>query len=375
MHPIKFIHCADIHIGKRSRYLGALSAVRQSEILLTLERICNLATSENVQLLLIAGDLFDSNNVEKELIERTFSILGAITPIKVVIAAGNHDPLNSVSVYRSERLPENVFILNTEASAFEFDDIRTCIYGYSFSEVYTKSEPKFSISPKADGYNNILLLHADTASPNSVYNGISPEFITSSGMDYIALGHIHKRSEPQKLGNTLFAYSGCPEGQGFDELDEKGVYLGEIAGNTISLDFVCVCSRMHLLKRISLNGCSNESEIISNVLESVRRIDGYSKHLYKIVLEGSLPEGLCVPVAEISSRLNSEVFFAKVRDNTKISLDYELIAQENSLRGIFVQRMLSRKLQASPDELDIIENALNIGLRAFFTEVKYRDDQ
>ena len=42
-------------------------------------------------------------------------------------------------------------------------------------------------------------------------------------MDYIALGHIHKFSGIKRIGNTYYAYSGCPEGRGFDEEGDKGI--------------------------------------------------------------------------------------------------------------------------------------------------------
>ena len=376
MHPIKFIHCADIHIGAALTYLGTAAAKRRAEALLTLEKIVNIVREQNADLLLIAGDLFDANGIEPQLAQSTISALAEASPARVIIAAGNHDPLTASCFYRQLKLPENVFVLSTEDTCLAFDDIKTRVYGRSFAEVYMKSSESFSLDTLEDGYNNIMVLHGDiSGDASSPYNSISSDFIRSSGMDYIALGHIHKRSEPQKLGNTVYAYSGCPEGQGFDETGEKGVYLGDTASGEILLQFIPCSIRQHREIHIDLSACTNEQEIISLVLDTVRAIPDYSEQLYKLVLKGALCEGLNVPTAELLSRLSSEVFFVKLRDKTTVKLDLELAAKENSLKGIFIRKMLEKRANATTDELPLIDSALDIGIRAFFSEVKYRDVQ
>ena len=86
----------------------------------------------------------------------------------------------------------------------------------------------------------------------SDYNSVTPGFIESSGMDYIALGHIHKHTEIRRLGKTFYAYPGCPEGMGFDELGEKGVYIGEISKGGNSLEFLPTARRMRKIRGESL---------------------------------------------------------------------------------------------------------------------------
>ena len=60
------------------------------------------------------------------------------------------------------------------------------------------------------------------------YDPIRKEEIAASGLAYLALGHIHKRTEPLTFGGTVCAWPGCPEGRGFDELGEKGFYAGTL---------------------------------------------------------------------------------------------------------------------------------------------------
>lgn len=376
MRKVKILHCADIHIGATASSLGTSAAKRRAEVLLTFEKILDTARERSVELLLIAGDLFDSNRIEAELFNRVFEAIGAISPINVIIAAGNHDPLTADSPYLSHKLPDNLHIFSGNDSVMTFEDLGVRVYGRSFTGSYMQGSPEFSITPPTDEYINIMLLHGDlSGNLSSNYNHISNQFIASSGMDYIALGHIHKRSEILSTGGTHYAYCGCPEGLGFDELGEKGIYIGTVEKGVCNLEFERICKRIYTELPIDISGIA-PSEISQHVLENLRKIKDYSEHLYKISLVGSIAEGTSLPLDEIESRLSNEVYFVKVRDNTAVKADFEAISKEHSLKGIFVRRMLERLDNSNSDEQHaLLEQALNIGLRAFYSEVKYRDDK
>lgn len=375
MHQVKILHCADIHIGAMVSYLGSVAAKRRAEVLLTFEKILDTARKETAELVLIAGDLFDSNRISSELIDQAFEAIGTLFPIPVVIAAGNHDPLTADSPYLTRKLPENLFVLGGEDGMIELERLGVRVYGRSFTGVYMRGSSAFSITPPDDELINIMVLHGDTAGePSSDYNGITKEFIASSGMDYIALGHIHKRSDIMTLGGTHFAYSGCPEGLGFDELGEKGVYIGNIGKGTCELEFVPLCRRKHLELSVDITGLA-PSEISDHILRKLREQEDYTDQLYKLLLTGSVPEGAVIPLNEIESRLSDEVYFIKLRDCTTVKADLEAISRERSLKGIFVRKMLERlDSPTTPEQHEILELALDIGLRAFYSEVKYRED-
>ena len=72
MSSVKILHTADIHIGALDSFLGENSEKRRVEALLTFERIIDLAQNEGVQLIAIAGDLFDSNNIEERFYKAVF---------------------------------------------------------------------------------------------------------------------------------------------------------------------------------------------------------------------------------------------------------------------------------------------------------------
>ncbi len=370
MNSVKILHTADIHIGARDAFLGANAESRRFETLLTFERIVDLAKEKGVDILAIAGDLFDSNNVESEFISGVLNKISSIPEIKVVFAAGNHDPLNSESPFLNNSLPQNLYILPTTDSVLTFEDIKTKVYGKSFEGVYLKGEEEFSIKPDSD-YINIMVQHGELrADLGSDYNSITPKFVKKSGMDYIALGHVHSHTPIGKIDNTHFAYCGCPEGQGFDELAEKGVYLGEIAKGSCNLQFVPVSKRQHILRKIDITGCDDIYEkVLADLKENVQN---YADNLYKIELVGSIPPEAELNIAEITTRLSNVLYFVKIKDKTEFLLDLELLATEPTLKGVFVKNMLE-KLKTAEDT-EAVKRALNIGLRAFNSEVKYNED-
>ena len=281
MDSVKILHCADIHIGAAENFLSTRAESRRAETLITFEKIINLAKEEKVDILLIAGDLFNSNNIEKSFIDRVFECFASVPNIKIVYAAGNHDPLNSESPFKKYTLPDNLFVLDTKDSFVEFRELNTRVYGKSFKEVYMQGQSRFALMPD-QSFINLMCIHGELRSDlGSDYNSITSEFIENSGMDYIALGHVHKRTDIGKIGNTYVAYCGCPEGQGFDELGEKGVYMGEVSKGVCNLQFVPTAKRMLICENIDITGLKTSSEIADSIINHLKQkySDSFSENL------------------------------------------------------------------------------------------------
>ncbi len=373
MDTVKILHCADLHIGAAESFLGARAESRQAETLITFERIINTARENGVQILLIAGDLFNSNDVSKALVDRIFECFSSIPDIKIVYAAGNHDPLSLDSPFKKYKAPENFFVLDTKDCFVEFSDLHTRVYGKSFKEVYMQGVARFGLNTDTD-FINIMCIHGELRSDlGSDYNSITSEFVQNSGMDYIALGHIHKRTDISQIGGTYLSYCGCPEGQGFDELGEKGVYLGSVSKSGCNLQFIPLAKRLHLCETVDINGVNSSAEISDIVINYLKQKypDSYTENLYKIILTGEVGEETVISTPEICSRLNTAVYFAKVKNQTQLKLDFELLASEKTLKGIFVKNMLARIDTAEAEEKQRLKAALDLGLRAFGGEVTY----
>ena len=376
MEKIKILHTADIHIGAAESFLGKGADTRRFETLITFEKIIELAKNESVQVIALAGDIFDSNNIEERFVNAVFSAIANAYPIKVIFSAGNHDPLNADSPFLKYDLPENLYVLGIRDECIVFEDLKLKVYGRSFENAYLKGEEEFAIKT-SDDYLNLLVQHGELKSDlNSDYNAITPKFVKNSGMDYIALGHVHKKTEIGRIGNTFFAYCGCPEGQGFDELDQKGVYIGEIGKGECSLTFKAVAKRSHCHERIDISEISGNEAITEHVINVLKEKYGenYADNLYKIELTGETDPDSEILTAEIKSRLGDILYFVKVKDSTEPKIDFEAVAGEASLKGIFVKKMLEKIENADENEKDNYKTALKLGLKAFASEVKYNED-
>lgn len=377
MEKIRILHTADIHIGAAESFLGREADSRRFETLITFEKIMDLAVKAEIQVVAIAGDLFDSNRVEERFFDAFFNKISALPQIKVIFAAGNHDPLNSESPFLNRDLPENLYVLGVKDECITFEDLKLCVYGRSFENTYLKGEEKFSIAPNTTEYINLMVQHGELKNDiNSDYNAITPKFVKYSGMDYIALGHVHKKTEIGRIDNTFFAYCGCPEGQGFDELDQKGVYIGEIGKGICELEFVPVAKRQHIHYKANVSQCRDNGEICTMLINTLKNEygDDYADNLYKIELIGEIPPETEIITAEIESRLKDLLYFVKVKDSTEFLLDLKALSEETSLKGMFVKKMLSKIESAEEDNKEIYKNALKLGIKAFVSEVKYSED-
>ena len=371
---MKVLHTADLHIGAEQSFLGHDAQNRQYEILTVFKNITNLCQRENVEVCLIAGDLFDSNKAGRLFAESVFRCISEASNTRFFYVAGNHDPLDASSPFVLGKIPENLTVFGLEYETVVIDELNLRVTGRSFSH----SSMDFKEMPPMpdDQRVNLLLLHSDFGAVGSVYNPIPASFIKDCSADYLAFGHIHKRTEIQKIGKTCFAYPGCPEGQGFDETGEKGVYLGEISKSGVNLDFVPCSSRIHAVEKIDLSQVQNTDEAVKTILELLESQYGkeYKQNLYKLVLTGNCENSENINTAELLSVLGNLLYFVKIKNQIKQKLDLELISKEVSLRGIFVNKMLSKIKEVDGEEQKRLIEAMYLGLDAFLGEVDCDED-
>ena len=375
MDKVKILHCADIHLGSDFRTMGRKAISRRADLRNTFLDIVKLCLSEEIQILLIAGDLFESWTIPEDNFELARDSFANISNTKVVIAAGNHDPISYNSPYLRENFwPDNVFIMPADYSSIFFEDLNTEIWGASFSSSYVEETIFRHISSNNRDRIQIGIIHGTLGSEGqlSPYNPLSLKQISKSGLDYLALGHIHKASGVQKESETFYAYPGCPEARGFDELGEKGVLIGHVGKNTCNLDFVPTSRRIYSECKVDISGCNGSRDAANIIIKSLSQNMGtdYTQHLYKIFLIGKVDDFVHINLDTVKGYLD-DIFYVKLRDKTKLNIDLEIVSNEMSLRGVFVRKMLERMEE---DDSEALKNALKLGLKAFSGEVNYSED-
>ncbi|MGH4050174.1 MAG: metallophosphoesterase family protein [Clostridium sp.] len=375
---VKILHCADIHLGAELTTLGRKAATRKSEIKGTFMNILKLCIAEQVQLLLIAGDFFDNVNVEDNVLEEIKNGLASIKGTIVAIAPGNHDPLTEDSPYlKKDFWPENVIIFKSGLESVEVEKLGVRLWGAAFTGTYVSTSMLANFTVPRDELINICVIHGElvATSQRSNYNPITQTQLLKSRMDYVALGHIHKQTQVLKTGDTYYAYSGCPEGRGFDELDEKGVYIGIVAKGICKLEYHRMCQRMNIELHVDVSEAVNSKMAVDIILDKMKSKYGenYSDNLYKVILEGMISDNVCINIEDMKTSLN-EVYFIKIKDHTTIKIDFDSVSTETTLRNTFMRKMIERVNDAAPNDKEDLNIALRLGVKAFFGEVKYSED-
>jgi len=351
MRKIKLIHAADLHLDSAFEAMGKKSSMRRNEQRQMLNRIASAVKTENADILLLAGDLLDTRFAYAETTKELLEVLSGLS-CPIFISPGNHDYYTLSSPYARLTFPENVHIFKTsEISAVDLKSLGVTVYGAGFTDILCSPLLTGFTASKKSGFLNIGVLHGKVGSSHANYNPMTEDEIATSGLDYLALGHVHTYSGLQKAGSTYYSYSGCPEGRGFDECGEKGILCVEISEESCSVRFIETALRKYDIIGVDIN--DNLDEIITP-----RKND-----IIRILLHGACE--IAPDTKAISEKYKDYFYALDVKDSTTIKRDLWESSAENSLKGIFLRSMKERlDLAESDEDRDIIIAAVRWGIAA-----------
>lgn len=341
---LTFLHAADFHLDSP---FGALSAekaaARRRESRELLFRLAEYVNDHHIDLVLLAGDLFDSASPYRETGEQVARALGQMRA-KVFAAPGNHDWYDTGSPWEEIARLENVTVFTENAMrAKAVPEWNLVIHGAAFTGPDQTDGFLKGFAVPQDGNLHIGVMHGDPGNRESRCNPVLRDEITMSGLDYLALGHIHKREEPRRFGRTLCAWPGCLEGRGFDELGEKGFYQGTLSPNgAVSLAFVPFASYRYEILRVDVTDRDPEAAIAAAV-----PVDA-AHWLCRMVLVGEMGEG-SLSLTGLRERFEDRFYALDLQDSTSLRADIWARSGEDTLRGLFL-RELQKKLRGVQTE-------------------------
>ena len=351
---MKVLHAADFHLDFPYAALPPeKAALRRKEGRELLSRLARLAKEENVDLVLLAGDLFDGRTVYRETLAMLKAALSSI-PAPVLIAPGNHDPYTARSPYATVDWPENVMLFTEESVASkEFPRLNCVVHGAAFAGESVALDLWAGFQAPGDGRIHIGLTHGDLGQSHSTYHPIGMQSVEHSGLTYLALGHIHAPSGLQWAGRTVWAYPGCPEGHGFDELGERGCLLVEIEGGRVSAEFRPLAARRYLEKQVPLTDGVSALEAAERTLETCSKED-----CIKLIFTGEQEHPL--DLKRVEEQLSHRVFALRCKDHTKPKTELWDRVEEDTLTGLFL-RLMREKVEAGEENAEL---AVRFGLAA-----------
>lgn len=372
MKPIRFIHVADVHLDtsfSASGFPARLGHRKREAIRSTFRRILEDARLHSVDLVLIAGDLFEHDRVTPDTVEFLKQQFSALGSIRVFIAPGNHDPFIQGSPYREEIWPANTHIFPAEEfQTIELPDLGVRIAGFGFNRTHVQEHHFSKLQPMPpDGINLVVAHGSDLArvpSGKSSHGPFTVDEIAGKNVHYCALGHYHEqRPVENAIDGTEIWYSGIPEGRGWDEEGDCGYLFCEAAEGKIRVERR-VCNQYPL--RTLVVNC-DEFASREQIVDAVRAQGGPpldTRTILRVRLVGSVDPRLDLSTSELEARLAEEVLHIFWEDQTQPALDFESIASENTLRGRFARTMNERIEKVSGRERVVFERARLYGLQA-----------
>lgn len=348
---MKFIHIADIHIGARPDADYPWGIQREQEILTSFNRIIDICNEQQIDLLLIAGDLFHRQPLIRELKEINYCF-DKLIKTQVVLIAGNHDYIGVRSNYMEFTWGDNVHMLKEEAmDSIYLEDINTEIYGFSY---HTRdiTEPRYQkVYPGCEERINILLAHGG----DEKNIPIDKKVLQNNGFDYVALGHIHK---PQIISDRM-AYAGSLEPMDKNETGPRGYVIGKIEKpgdiSIIVIEFVPNSIRQYFKVVLPVRQETTNGALLDLAKEKIQEYG--TKNIYSFLLSGIRDTDI-VFYKEDFKKLGNVI---EVVDETVPDYDFDALYQENqdNIIGLYIKGIRDKVGQ------DVIaQKALYYGIEA-----------
>ena len=364
---MRFIHMADVHFDSPFTVLASrenLANERRLEQRKAFADTIEYIKENQIPFLFISGDLYEQKYIRKSTIEYINNLFKEIPNTQIFISPGNHDPFLINSSYNTFEWNNNVTIFNSEIKIIETEEAD--IYGFGFTDFYCENSQIEKINIKNKNKINILITHGSLDASKTLdmqYNPLNSNKLKEIGFDYVALGHIHKANYEENKNN--FIYPGSLISFGFDELGEHGfldveinknnseknnlinlkinnnnLNNSEINNNNLKINkkikFIKVDKRIFEEIKLNISEINSEEELI----EKIKNIKTERQKNYKVILEGY--KNIEIDLNKIQKMVLDENVL-KVKDFSKVKYDIKELANQNNLKGVFINRILQKE--------------------------------
>lgn len=343
---MKLIHCADLHLDAKmeSGLSKEKAAERRLELLRTFTRMVERAEEEDVDAILLCGDLFDAKTISSRARNCVLDAILQHPRIVFYYLQGNHDQ-NSFLSSLSE-LPKNLRTFDTDWTSYEQGEV--VITGAELSEGTTEGLfERLILDPSKI---NIVMLHAMVSEygAKDAAEEISLRSLRGKHISYLALGHIHSFRMERLDEEGIWCYSGCLEGRGFDECGKKGYVELSICEGRVTPTFVPIAGRSLYEVFVDITGLLTQEEIERQVQEAVEEIP--ARDMVKVVLTGEVSPEAEKDTVWLERWLKEDYYYLRVKDQTTLKIEPEEYQYDISLKGEFVRLVLASDLPQKEKE-------------------------
>lgn len=258
---MKLIHISDLHIGRRVRGFSLIEDQKH-----ILSQIIEVAKKEDIQGIIIAGDIYDTSIPTAEAVSVFDEFISILHSLKIncYIVSGNHDNVHRVSFGSQIMANEGIHFAKKYSGELEPIEIEKDVYIWLLPFIRPFEVRDFHSDFACGSYDEMMKAVIETSNVDTTKTNIlvAHQFVTCNGkdpersesettslgtmdnvdvsnfekFDYVALGHIHK---PQPMGKQTVRYSGSPLKYSFSEKnDKKSMIVLDIKPKDIKFDFI-----------------------------------------------------------------------------------------------------------------------------------------
>ena len=241
---VRFIHSSDWQLGMTRAFLTEEAGARFSQARINaISMLGRLAKEHDAKFIVVAGDVFESNQLSRQTLERALDALGAL-PVPIFLLPGNHDPLDGASIFLTEEFQnagDHIFVLHDMKPVAVPNLLGVEVVGAPWRTKHPSSDlcndlmeildRATSVTRIAVAHGQVDLLSPDLSRPTIIDLARVEQAIEDKKFHYLALGDRHSVTDIGTTGRIW--YSGAPVATAFDEVDPNKVLLVELESDGV----------------------------------------------------------------------------------------------------------------------------------------------
>jgi DNA repair exonuclease SbcCD nuclease subunit len=291
----RFLHTSDWQLGMTRHFLSEGAQERFSQARFdAIRTLGRMARKERCEFMLVCGDAFESNQVDRKTVARTLEALKEV-PVPVYLLPGNHDPLNAASAYRSstfiERKPAHVHVIESAVPLKVSDGLELVGAPWMskrpvanpIEEALNTLQPASGVMRICMGHGAVDLLTPDREAAGVIEVASVERAINEGKIHFVALGDRHSLT---KIGNgKRIWYSGTPESTDFSETRSGFALVVEVGERDVLTKEVQIGQwRFVERRRVDLNTIDD----VEALRKDLEEMENKERTVVRLHLVGSL---------------------------------------------------------------------------------------
>jgi DNA repair exonuclease SbcCD nuclease subunit len=290
----RFLHTGDWQLGMTRHFLDDEAQARfTASRFAAIREIGRVAKVEACEFVIVCGDVFETNQVDRRTVSRCCEALGLI-PVPVFLLPGNHDPLDAGSVFRSPtftaKKPPHVVVLDDTSPREVRPGVEVVGAPWAskrplrdlVAAAGANLEPRPDLVRVMVGHGPVDALSPDRENPAVISLTDAESALTQGRYQYLALGDRHSLTQIGASGRIW--YAGSPVATDFDEMQSGWALVVDVAAHTVTTTPHQIGTWRFHTETVEL---MNDADL--GALErTLRAIDAKECTVLRLVLRGSL---------------------------------------------------------------------------------------